>query len=500
MATFAILYTNYSLMNEAIKALKPTLVWNNFTNLNAVPRPSKKEEKVIAFVCAFAERLGLHYRKDAVGNVVIEKPATTGMENRRPVILQAHLDMVHQKNADKEFDFATQGIEMLIDGDWVKANGTTLGADNGMGVAAAMAVLEAQDLAHPPLEVLFTIDEEAGMTGVENLQPGFVKGEILMNLDTEDDDELSIGCAGGMYTTVDWHYGEEPVQAETVALTLMVKGLKGGHSGMDIIYGRGNANKIMNRLLWEVYEKYGARLHRLEGGSLHNAIPRESVAVMVVPQQQRGKLIEDWEERAAALQAEFATTDPQLMVSWQETVLPDSVMKPEEQVRLLWAIQCCHDGIRRMSPDVEDLVETSNNLAKIKAGDGHLEVLTLQRSDRESAKYDMAHSVAAPFLLWGAEVEHSHSYPGWKLDPQAPMLAMMRALYEELFEEKPRVVACHAGLECGLLGKNYPHLEMISFGPTIQHPHSPDERVHIGSVAKFWTILTEALQRIPEKA
>lgn len=486
-------------MNEDIRKLEPQIVWNNFTNLNAVPRPSKKEEKVIAFIKQFAERLKLPYDVDAVGNMVLRKPATKGMENKRPVILQAHLDMVHQKNVDTEFDFENQGIEMQIEGEWVTAKGTTLGADNGMGVAAAMSVLESTAVAHPELEVLFTIDEEAGMTGVHNLQPGFLQGEILMNLDTEDDDELSIGCAGGVDTTVEWSYPESFTEKDCLGVELMVKGLKGGHSGMDIIFGRGNANKIMNRLLWNVVQKYGAQLHSIDGGGLRNAIPRESKAQLAIPKESWPELKTYWQELSKALQNEFGTTDPDLQITFAETQRPEKVMEKKAQQQLVWALQCCHDGIRRLSPDVENLVETSNNLARVKVSEGQGLFLNLQRSDRESAKWDIAHSIAAPFELIGAKVQLGGSYPGWKLDPQAPMLDMMRNLYQELFKEDPKVIACHAGLECGLISEHYPDLEMISFGPTIQHPHSPDERVNIGSVAKFWKYLQEALQQIPEK-
>ena len=487
-------------MSNEIRNLEPRIVWNNFADLNAVPRASKNEERVIQFIRDFAEKLNLDYYVDPVGNVILRKPASAGMETRRPVVLQAHLDMVHQKNADKDFDFDKQGIEMLINGDWVTADGTTLGADNGIGVAAAMSVLQSDEIPHPPLEVLFTIDEESGMTGAHNLKPGILKGEILMNLDTEDDDELSIGCAGGVDTTINWKYTEEKTPDGTIGIALKVRGLKGGHSGMDIIFGRGNANKIMNRLLWDVHKDFGVRIASIDGGGLRNAIPRESTAILAVPDANWDEVQEHWENLAEALQSEFATTDPNLSVAFDDTELSEKVMTEEAQEKFVSAVQCCHDGIRRLSPDVENLVETSNNLARVELQNGEAHVLTLQRSDRESGKHDLKHSIAAPFRLIGAEVKHSGSYPGWKLDPQAPMLGMMKELYQKLFDEDPKVIACHAGLECGLLGQPYPHLEMISFGPTIQHPHSPDERVSIKSVQKFWHFLQEALQRIPEKS
>lgn len=487
-------------MSDAIRKLEPTSIWNNFANLNAVPRPSKKEEKVQAFMKGFLDKLGLKYYQDKAGNIIAQKPATAGMENRKKVVLQAHLDMVCQKNNDKVFDFETQGIEMYVDGDWVKADGTTLGADNGMGVAAIMAVLESTDIPHPPLEALFTADEEAGMTGAHNLEPNVLSGDILMNLDTEDDDELSVGCAGGIDNDIEWVYEETNTPEMAQAFKLVVKGLAGGHSGMDIIHGRGNANKIMNRLLFDNFDRFNASLASLNGGGLRNAIPRESVAIVVAPNPQVDDMTAHWDKLIADLKSEFATTDPKLHIEYTEVEKPDNMMVGKDFEKLCLAVHCCHDGIKRLSPDVDDLVETSNSLASVRVEDGRMEAKALTRSDRESGKMDMAHSVAAAFRLIGAKVVHSGSYPGWKLDPDADMLGMMKNLYTELFKEQPKVIACHAGLECGLLGQHYPSLEMISFGPTIRNPHSPDEKVKISSVQKFWTYFKEALQRIPEKA
>lgn len=483
-----------------VRDLEPKAVWNHFEDLNAVPRPSKKEERVIAFMQDFAKSLNLDYETDAVGNVIVRKPASPGMENRRPVVLQSHLDMVHQKNGDTDFDFNTQGIQSYIDGEWVKAKGTTLGADNGMGVAAIMTILSSSDIAHPPLEALFTIDEESGMTGAHNLQGGVLKGEILMNLDTEDDDELSIGCAGGIDTNVNWNYSETNPENGSIGLELMVKGLFGGHSGMDIIYGRGNANKIMNRLLWNAAQDFGLQISSLDGGSLRNAIPRESKAVLALNSENLQAFKAHVSKMAEGLKSEFATTDPGLEVTLKELSLPEKVMAVEDQKKFVFAVQCSHEGIRRMSPDVSDLVESSNSMARVQLQNGKASVQCLTRSDRELAKMDTAYSVAAPFHLIGAEVEHSGSYPGWKLDPSAPMLGLMRDLYVELYKEDPKVMACHAGLECGLLGQNYPDMEMISFGPTIRHPHSPDEKVNIASVGKFWNYFVEGLKRVPLKS
>lgn len=482
-----------------VRDLEPKAVWNHFEDLNAVPRPSKKEERVIAFMQNFAKSLNLDYETDAAGNVIVRKPATPGMEDRKAVVLQSHLDMVHQKNGDTDFDFDTQGIQSYIDGDWVKAKGTTLGADNGMGVASIMTVLSSNDIAHPALEALFTIDEETGMTGAHELQANVLRGEILMNLDTEDDDELSIGCAGGIDTNVDWNYSTEALDSNTVGIEVSVKGLFGGHSGMDIIYGRGNANKIMNRLLWDVLQNFDGRVSSIDGGSLRNAIPRESTTLLTVPKDKEQALLSHWDEMFNGLKDEFATTDPDLKLAYEKTDIEADLMSRSDQEKFIYAVQCSHEGVRRLSPDVKDLVESSNSMARVQLSKGKATVKCLTRSDRELAKMDTANSVGAPFRLIGANVEHSGSYPGWKLNPEAPMLGLMRDLYKELFSEEPRVMACHAGLECGLLGQNYPDMEMISFGPTIRHPHSPDEKVNIASVAKFWAYFVEALKRIPLK-
>ncbi|WP_417610441.1 aminoacyl-histidine dipeptidase [Owenweeksia hongkongensis] len=488
-------------MSTEVRQLEPKSVWNHFEDLNAVPRASKKEERVIAFMEGFARSLDLPFEKDEIGNLVMKKVATAGMENRKPIIMQAHVDMVHQKNANTDFDFDTQGIQSYIDGDWVKAKGTTLGADNGMGVAAIMAVLSSTDIAHPAIEALFTVDEEAGMTGAMHLKHNWLKGEILLNLDTEEDDELSIGCAGGVDSNIDWTYTEEPLTGDYAAYKVSVSGLSGGHSGMDIIKGLGNANKILNRMLLGTQEAFGLRIQSFDGGGLRNAIPREASAIVAVKHEKVESVQHFWDNLIVDLTKEFATTDPKAKIEYASSeVRSGNFMNVDDQKKFLYALQSCQDGIRRMSPDVEDLVETSNNLARVLLQDGKMEVKCLTRSDRESAKWDLAYAVAAPFKLIGANVEHSGSYPGWKLDPNARMLGMMKDLYAELFGEQPDVLACHAGLECGLLGQHYPNLEMISFGPTIRGAHSPDERVCISSVQKFWGYLQEALKRIPAKS
>jgi len=486
-------------MDTNIKQLEPQTLWNNFANLNAVPRASKKEEQVIEFMMSFGKRVGLETIKDHVGNVLIKKPATTGMENRKTVVLQSHLDMVHQKNNETAFDFATEGIKMYIDGDWVKADGTTLGADNGIGVAAIMSLLESSDIPHPALEALFTIDEETGMTGAKGLQGGMLQGEILLNLDTEEDDELDIGCAGGVDVSATKKYTEENVPANSLAFHITVKGLNGGHSGMDIHKGLGNANKIMNRLLWDGYENFGLRISKIEGGGLRNAIPRESNAWMVISTEKETTFLENIHLKTQEITLEYKSLEPNLQIVIEKCETPLKVMDVTTQEQLIKAIYAAHNGVFRMSPDIEDLVEASNNVARVEVGDGTIAVHNLTRSSVESSKMDVANQLKATFELMGATVEFSGSYPGWSPNAHSPILETMSGLYEKLFQEKPKVMACHAGLECGILGTNYPTMDMISFGPTIQGAHSPDEKVCISSVQKFWKYLLETLKNIPNK-
>lgn len=476
-----------------IRDLEPKTIWNNFTKLNEVPRPSKKEERVIEFAKSFGEKLGLTTHVDEVGNVIISKPATVGMEDRKTVVLQSHLDMVCQKNSDTEFDFDTQGIEMLIDGDWVTANGTTLGADNGMGVAAIMSLLESKDIPHPALEALFTIDEETGMTGAFGLEGGYLKGDILLNLDTEDDDEFSIGCAGGIDTNTTYSYKEEP--ATGIAYAITVKGLKGGHSGMDIHLQRGNANKIMNRLLWNC-EAYELRISDINGGSLRNAIPRESFATVTVNGEE---YLKEFETRAKEIKAEFAISDRGLSIEIVSVSVPNKAMGKEDVAKLTNTLYSVHNGVYRMSMTIEGLVETSSSLARVIVKDGVFSTQSLQRSSVESAKMDVAHTIGASFNLMGCDVEHTGSYPGWEPNSNSEILDLMKGKYAALFNEEPKVMACHAGLECGILGERYPNWDMISFGPTIRNPHSPDEKVKIDTVAKFWTLLKDVLKDIPVK-
>lgn len=476
-----------------VRDLEPKGVWNNFADLNAVPRPSKKEERVIKFAKNFGENLGLETIVDSVGNVIVKKPATNGMEDRKTVIIQSHLDMVHQKNADTIFDFNTQGIEMLIENDWVTANGTTLGADNGMGVAAIMTLLESTDIPHPAIEALFTIDEETGMTGAFGLDKGLLDGQILLNLDTEDDDEFSIGCAGGIDTNTTYEYNTEA--AEGLAYKISVSGLRGGHSGVDINLERGNANKVMNRLMWNC-EDFDLRISTIDGGSLRNAIPRESFATIVVSS---GAFLEEFEIRKAEILSELAISDPDTKIEIEETELPKEVVSEVDTFRITTALKSVFNGVFKMSLAIEGLVETSSSLARVIVKDGNFITQSLQRSSVESGKMEVSSSVGSTFELMGCDVEYSGSYPGWEPNPKSEILDLMTAKYETMFNEKPKVMAIHAGLECGLLGERYPGLDMISFGPTIKNPHSPDEKVNIASVQKFWKLLKDVLKDTPKK-
>ena len=487
-------------MSQEIRNLEPKALWNKFADLNAVPRPSKKEDRVIAFMKNFGESLGLETFEDEIRNVIIRKPATAGMENRKAIVLQGHLDMVHQKNADTVFDFDTQGIDMYVDGDWVRARGTTLGADNGLGVAAIMAILESTNIPHPAIEALFTIDEETGMTGALNLKGGVLQGEILLNMDTEEDDEIDIGCAGGIDVTATAEYDEEETPEGSVGYTITVKGLKGGHSGMDIHKGLGNANKIMNRLLFDGFDNFGLQISEIIGGSLRNAIPRESSAKVIIAGVYDEAFVFDMQQIVNEIKTEFKTTEPNLEVVFEKMdIAPAKVMPSIAQFYFVRAMYTAHNGVYRMSADFDNLVETSNNIAKVVLGDGQLLVQCLTRSSVETSKFDLANALRSAFELMGCEVEFSGSYPGWTPNSESEILDLLVPIYEKQNGEKPKVVACHAGLECGILGTNYPDMDMISFGPTIHGAHSPDERASISSSQKFWKFVLEILATIPVK-
>ncbi|MCS4305006.1 MULTISPECIES: aminoacyl-histidine dipeptidase [unclassified Chryseobacterium] len=475
--------------------IEPQIIWKNFSKLNAVPRPSKKEEKVIAFIKGFGENLGLETTVDEVGNVIIKKPATAGMEDRKSIVLQSHLDMVCQKNNDVNFDFETEGIKMEIDGDWVKAKGTTLGADNGLGVATIMSILESSDIPHPALEALFTIDEETGMTGAIGLKPGQLTGEILLNLDTEEDDEIDIGCAGGVDVTITQNYATEAPKGQTVRIE--VKGLQGGHSGMDIHKGFGNANIILGRLLYKGIENQNIELISIDGGGLRNAIPREGVAMISVRNAQ--EFIQEVTVLKTEILEEFASVEPALQINIENSTSSDKAISEGDSKKVILTLKALHNGVYRMSPDVADLVEASNNVARVELKGGELKILNLTRSSVDSSKYSTAEQLKSVAELAGMNVVFSGSYPGWKPRPGSEIVQIMEKIYTEKFNEKPHVVACHAGLECGIIGANYPEMEMVSFGPTIRGAHSPDEKANIPSAQKFWSFLKDILANIPQK-
>lgn len=478
-----------------ITQLEPQIIWKNFAALNAVPRPSKKEGKVIEFIKNFGENLGLETNVDEIGNVIIKKPATSGMEDRKSIVLQSHLDMVCQKNSDINFDFETQGIEMEVDGDWVKAKGTTLGADNGLGVASIMSILESNDIPHPALEALFTIDEETGMTGAMGLKPGQLHGQILLNLDTEEDDEIDIGCAGGIDVTATQNYELEESKGQIIKIE--IKGLQGGHSGMDIHKGFGNANVILGRLLFTGLYNQNVQLISIDGGGLRNAIPREALAVLSV--RNSIEFIENANVLRKAILEEFADVEKDLAINIETFSTPEKAISEENSARIILALKALHNGVYRMSPDVANLVEASNNVARVELKNGELKILNLSRSSVESTKFAVAEQLKAVCELAGMKVEFSGSYPGWKPKPGSEIVKLMERIYEKDFGSKPHVVACHAGLECGIIGANYPEMEMVSFGPTIRGAHSPDEKANIPSVQKFWGFLKEILADIPAK-
>lgn len=483
--------------DSAVRELEPKEVWENFAAINAIPRASKKEEQIIEFMVDFGKDLGLETVVDPVGNVIIRKPATPGMEDRKPVVMQSHLDMVHQKNADSDFDFDKEGIRMLIQGDWVKADGTTLGADNGLGVAAIMGILRSSGIPHPALEALFTIDEETGMTGAQGMEPGFLQGEILLNLDTEEDDEIDIGCAGGIDVTAIREYSaEEPVKSAN-SYRISVTGLQGGHSGMDIHKGLGNANKIMNGVL--VHMRNEIRLSSLKGGSLRNAIPRESFAEIVIETDQLETGMKRFEEVAGILKESFSGIEPDLEIQIEQKEDFEKVLTIQDQNALLESVGQALNGVYKMSSEISDLVEASNNIAKVTVEGGTMKVECLTRSSVEESKREVQDLLRKNFERNGFEVSFSGSYPGWSPNGNSPILKVLTRVYKELFLEEPKVVACHAGLECGIIGSHYPEMDMISFGPTIKGAHSPDERASITSVKRFWSFLLEILKNIPVK-
>jgi dipeptidase D len=488
-------------MGNILSGLKPEAIWKHFEEMCEIPHPSKHEQKMIDYVVNFAKANNLEYEVDEVGNVVIRKPATPGMENRQGVILQGHLDMVPQANSDANHNFEKDPIKPRIDGEWVKATGTTLGADNGIGVSTSLAILEAKDLVHGPIEAIFTIDEETGMTGAFGLKPGLLKGDILMNLDSEDEGELFIGCAGGTNANAIFKYNKKPAPKKHNAYKLVVKGLKGGHSGCDIHLGRGNSNKLLFRFLRQAEKNFAIRLAAVEGGNLRNAIPREAFAVLMVPKDNVKAFEAAVKAYETTIKKEFEGVEPGLAVSLEKAKTPKNVFDKSTQKNLINAIFVCPNNVIRMSVDMPGLVETSTNLAIVKSDDKTktIEVKCLLRSSVDSSKEALEQKIESVFELAGAQCTFDGQYPGWKPNPNSPILTVMVDLYEKLFGKKPEIKAIHAGLECGLIGGVFPNLDMISFGPTIRFPHSPDEQCNIETVQKFWDYLLETLKHVPVK-
>jgi len=483
-------------MSEILNDLQPQILWKHFGGLCAIPRPSKKEDKAAEYVKEFAIAQGLDYTVDATGNVIIRKPATPGMGDKPGVVLQAHLDMVPQKNSDVQHDFEKDPIEAYIDGDWVKAKGTTLGADNGIGVAAALAVFESKDLKHGPLEALFTIDEETGMTGANGLEAGLLKGSVFINLDSEEEGELYIGCAGGLNAESCLPYSLEPVESNVSAFELRLTGLKGGHSGLDINLGRGNANKLMNRFLWNVTRKYGLRLSSISGGNMRNAIPRESFAVVTVPSAKADEFQKEISIFLTTISAELSGVESGLSFVAVPVECPATVMDQVSQKKFFNLIYAMRNGAVRMIADMPEVVETSTNLSIVKSDGQQVTIMSLLRSSVDSAKEALGNAMVATCELAGAPTKLDGAYPGWKPNFDSAILKTMKDVYQKLYGKQPEVKVIHAGLECGIFGKNYPDMDYISFGPTIKYPHSPDEKVHIPSVAKFWEYLVETLKMV----
>lgn len=483
----------------SVRNQEPNKLWNHFADLNAVPRPSKKEERVIEFMMNFGKSLNLETIKDNVGNVIIKKPASPGLENRKKVILQSHLDMVHQKNNDTIFDFENEGIRMRVQGDWIDAEGTTLGADNGIGVATIMATLSSNDIAHPALEAFFTIDEETGMTGAKEMDGSLLDGHILLNLDTEDDDELSIGCAGGIDTNTSYSYKTESIADNSSCFEIKVKGLLGGHSGMDIDSGRGNANKWMSRLLWTISKELKIQLISFDGGGLRNAIPRESQCVIAISKSDADLFHSIFKRMCATFKSEYKSIEIHQQIECSETSAMEDAVSDNDFNKILNTLCAVHNGVYRMSPDIEGLVETSSSLARVEIKKGRFITQSLQRSSVDSTRDEVAMTIKSCFENMGCEVVQSGEYPGWQPNPNSEILEIMEQLYKDMFNENPQVKACHAGLECGILGKHLPGVDMISFGPNIRAAHSPDEKVQISSVQKFWKFYLETLKQIPEQ-
>jgi dipeptidase D len=482
-----------------MKTPEPSPVWNYFSEICKIPRPSKKEEKIIGYLTRFAQERGLQHRKDAAGNLLISKPAAKGMENKKPVVLQSHVDMVCEKNAGIDHDFENDPVIPMVKGEWVTANGTTLGADDGIGMAAQLAVLTSSELRHGDIECLFTVDEETGLSGAFALQPGFFQGRILINLDSEDEGELFIGCAGGIDTIATIEFEKEEIPSSHTGYTLQVGGLKGGHSGDDIHRGHGNSIKILNRLLWNINNRFDMKLAKFNGGNLRNAIPREAVAVFTVHRDDANQMEKLIKSFTKTIKAELACADPLLDINLKTTELPRYSIDENAALDLIYSLYACPHGVITWDHHLDNMVETSTNLASVKTGSNKITITTSQRSSSDSAKTDIASMVDSVFRLANANIKKSGGYPGWTPDHDSRILQISRSAYKKLFGNEPLVRSIHAGLECGLFLEKFPDLDMISFGPTIKGAHSPDERLHIGSVKKFWDLLAEILENVPEK-
>lgn len=475
--------------------LEPKMLWQSFYEICQVPRPSKQEEQIIAFLLDWGKKHGIETIKDHAGNILMKKPASKGYEKRPTVILQAHMDMVCEKNSDTVHDFLKDPIQPYIDGEWLKAKGTTLGADNGIGMAAMMAVLLDNDIKHPALECLFTVDEETGLTGAFELKAGFLSGKKLLNLDSEDDGEIFIGCAGGIDTVVNMPYKTVVAPTDLYYCKISVKGLSGGHSGDDIDKGRANANKLLNRFLWNVNQETPLYIAEINGGNLRNAIPREAYAIVGVDKNFKEELAVMLNRYIADVSGEYAATEHNIKITIDTETTPKSVIDRDVVGRLLNSLYACPNGIIRMSDDMPGLVETSTNLASVKMKDGkNIEIVTSQRSSVASAKKDIASMVESVFVLAGADVKHSEGYPGWKPNPNSELAQKLSASYKKLFNKEAKIRAIHAGLECGLFSEKYPDMDMVSFGPTMRGVHSPDERLHIKDTEKFYQLLIDVLE------
>lgn len=487
-------------MANVLSGLKPELVWKYFEEITQIPHPSKKEEKIRAYMIDWAKQNGFECKSDTLGNIVIKKPATPGMENRKTICIQGHIDMVCEKNSDVEFDFDNDPLQIYVDGEWVKAKGTTLGADNGIGIAMGMAIMTDNNIQHPAVELLCTLDEETGLTGAIQLGTDLLDAEILINLDSEEDGAFTIGCAGGLNTSGSYKYEADAFPADAVAYQISLKGLRGGHSGIEIHDGRANAAKLLTRIVWNLMRKQGVNLSTFNSGNKHNAIPREAFAVVAVPNAS----IKEFEETIAkcneTMQKEFATKEPNLLMTAEKVAAPARIMKNEFGKRLMSSFYAMPHGVIRMSPDIKGLVQTSTNFAIVETREEEVYVLTSQRSSVETEKKYVEGMVVSALELGGAVVKSGDGYPAWEPNVNSPILQTAKETFFKMYGKEPKIEAIHAGLECGLIGEKYPGMDMLSFGPDLRDVHSPDEKISIPSTERCWNFLVEIIKNIPAKA